>query len=210
LSLKKDATALYAIQACNFLVPLLALPWLSRTLGPEKVGVIGFAQAFIQFFIMLTDFGFDLTVTRKVSIKRDNPVELARLYWTVTIAKSGLAAVSMLVILVLLLCVPALYPDRSVIMIGFLALVGTVLNPLWLYQGLERMPKMALASLLSRVVCLVPFFLFVRSPQDYLIAAVTLSVPLLLSGVWLTGSGSRGPISGGNRWKLSRFSQDRH
>ncbi|MEX3937771.1 flippase [Paraburkholderia phymatum] len=188
MSAKKNAMALYAIQACNFLVPLLALPWLSRTLGPEKFGQIGFAQAFIQFFIMLTDFGFDLTAARKISINRDNPVELARVYWTITIAKSGLAALSILIIGVLLLCVPGLHADRWVIMIGFLAVVGTVLNPLWLYQGLERMPYMALASLLSRIVCLVPFLLFVRSPRDYLIAAVTLFIPLLLSGVWLTGA----------------------
>ncbi|MFC5430216.1 flippase [Paraburkholderia denitrificans] len=188
LSARKDAIALYVIQGCNFLVPLLALPWLSRTLGPEKFGQLGFAQAFIQFFIMMTDFGFDLTAARKVSINRDNPVELARLYWTVTIAKGGLAALSILVVVVMLLCVPSLYPDRWVIAIGFLSVVGTVLNPLWLYQGLERMPRMALVSLLSRVACLVPFFLFVRSPQDYLIAAATIFLPLMLSGLWLTGA----------------------
>lgn len=191
MSAKEDAMALYAIQACNFVVPLLALPWLSRTLGPERFGQIGFAQAFMQFFVMLTDFGFDLTAARKVSINRDNPVELARLYWTVTIAKSGLAVLSILFVVVLLLCTPALHPDRWVIVIGFLSLVGTVLNPLWLYQGLERMPSMALVSLISRVVCLVPFFLFVRSPEDYLIAAVTLFIPLLLSGLWLTGMAHR-------------------
>ena len=188
MSAKKDAIALYAIQACNFLVPLLALPWLSRTLGPEKFGQIGFAQAFIQFFIMVTDFGFDLSAARNVSINRDSPVELARLYWTITLAKGGLAALSILAIFGLLLCVPALHPDRWVIMIGFLSLIGTVLNPLWLYQGLEKMPNMALVSLLSRVVCLAPVFLFVKSPQDYLIAAVTWFIPLFISGVWLTGA----------------------
>lgn len=191
VSVKKDAAALYVIQICNYVVPLLALPYLTRTLGPDRLGQIGFAQAFIQFFIMVTDFGFDLTAARKISISRDDPVELARLYWTVTAAKSGLAATCATFILILLVFVPALSNDRVVIAIGLLSLVGTVLNPIWLYQGLEKMPRLAVASFASRVVCLVPLFLFVRTEAHYPIAAATLFSPLLLSGLWLTAAAHR-------------------
>ncbi|PXW27246.1 flippase [Paraburkholderia caballeronis] len=191
MSAKKDAAALYVIQICNYVVPLLALPYLTRTLGPDRLGQIGFAQAFIQFFITVADFGFDLTAARKVSINRDDPVERSRLYWTVTLAKSTLAIACAGLIGLLIAFVPALREDRAVILIGLLSLAGTVLNPLWLYQGLERMPKMAVVSLGSRVVCLVPLFLFVRSSDQYLIAAATLFAPLLLSGLYLTAFAHR-------------------
>ena len=191
MSAKKDAAALYVIQICNYVVPLLALPYLTRTLGPDRLGQIGFAQAFIQFFIMVTDFGFDLTAARKISISRDDPVELARLYWTVTAAKSALALACATVIVLLIAFVPALSHDRLVIATSLLALAGTVLNPLWLYQGLEKMPRMAVASFVARVVCLVPLLLFVRSPDHYLLAAVTLFSPLLLSGLYLTVAAHR-------------------
>jgi PST family polysaccharide transporter len=191
VSAKKDATALYVIQICNYVVPLVALPYLTRTLGPDRLGQIGFAQAFIQFFIMVTDFGFDLSTARQVSISRNDPVELARLYWTVTAAKTGLAAACATLILMLVLFVPALQADRLVIAVSLLSLAGTVLNPLWLYQGLEKMPQMAVVSFASRVACLLPLFLFVRSPDHYLVAAATLFAPLLLSGLWLTAAAHR-------------------
>ncbi len=40
-----------------------------RVLGPEKFGLIAFAQAFVQYLMLLSDYGFNLTTTRKVAIQ---------------------------------------------------------------------------------------------------------------------------------------------
>jgi polysaccharide transporter, PST family len=177
---------MYTIQACNYLIPLVALPFLSHALGPERFGQVGFAQAFLQFFVMVTDFGFDLTATRKISISRQDPTAVARVYWTVTTAKSVLALACGLLIAGMLVAIPALHNDRGTISLGVLWLSGTVLNPLWLYQGMERMPVMAFVSLMARIGCLIPVFFVVHSSDDYLLAAFFLSSPLLVSGIVLT------------------------
>lgn len=207
MSVKKDAAALYLIQICNYVVPLLALPLLTRTLGPARLGEIGFAQAFIQFFVMVTDFGFDSIAARKISISRDDPTEVARLYWTVTCAKTGIAAASALVVLLLIGFVPALRADRMVIAISLLLLAGAVLNPLWLYQGLEKMTRMAVACFAARIVCLVPLFLFVRSPDQYPIAAATQFLPPLLAGIYLTAAAHRSGMV--QSWQRVRWAEVR-
>ncbi|PLZ03578.1 hypothetical protein CY652_04085 [Burkholderia sp. WAC0059] len=186
MSTKKDALALYVVQACGYLVPLVSLPYLSRMLGPDRLGVIGFAQAFTQFFVMLTDFGFDLTTARSISLNRHEPQAVARLYWTVTLTKAAFASLCVAFILLLLWLVPALHDDRLAICSGFLWLAGTVVTPQWLYQGLEKMPLVAVLGLFARVACLVPVFCFVDGPGDYLIAAVSLSSSMLVSGTLLT------------------------
>ncbi len=186
MSVKKDTIALYVIQACGYIVPLIALPYLSRTLGPDRFGQVSFAVAFMQFFITVTDFGFDLTAARKISIHRGDREVLTRLYWIVTISKSCLALLCGLVVLAAVEFVPALYDDKSVILIGFLSLAGTVLNPVWLYQGLEKMPLMAVISFLTRVVSLIALFFLVKTSDDYLFTAVCFFAPLLVCGLILT------------------------
>ncbi|CAB3758870.1 flippase [Paraburkholderia humisilvae] len=186
MSVKRDTAALYVIQACGYLVPLIALPYLSRTLGPDRFGQVSFAVAFMQFFIMVTDFGFDLTAARKISIHRGDREMLTRLYWVVTISKSLIALLCALVVIASVEFVPALRDDKGVILISLLSLAGTVLSPVWLYQGLEKIPLMAVITLATRIVSLAVLFFIVKSSADYLATAVCFFAPLLASGLILT------------------------
>lgn len=75
-------------------------------LGPVGYGGLNFSLALIQYFTLLADYGFNLSVTKQISVIRGNKEKISELFWIAMFCKLVLAilgfAVLVLIILVFL------------------------------------------------------------------------------------------------------------
>ena len=175
--------SLSTLQSINYVLPILVLPYLVRVIGLEKFGLIAFAQSLIQYFMILTDYGFSLTATREISLCRHNKNRVCAIFSTVMTIKIILAAVSFLILLGLVHFIPKFKEDWLIYILSFGAVIGNTLFPVWLFQGQEKMRFISVINIVAGMIYAISIFVFIRNPSDYLLAPVLSSTFYLITGM---------------------------
>ncbi len=157
---------LYAVQAANYLFPLITLPYLARVLGPEGFGKLALAQALSQYLYIVLEYGFSLSATREVAKWRDRPEALQSVLGGVLGARALLSLPAAGTALLALYLFPPLQGEFGLVWGGFLLALGMSLSPVWFFQGMERMGSVALMEFLVRLLATLGIFFLVRSPAQ--------------------------------------------
>ncbi len=178
----RNILSLYVIQFANYILPLITLPYLVRVLGPEKFGVVAFVQSLIAYFVLIVNYGFNWTATRKISLLTGDIKEVSRIASNVWLAKILLCMMSIMILSILVGIVPRLSEVSELVFILYGIVIGNILFPVWLYQGLERMVSFSLINLSVRVISTIGIFALIHDPTDYIIYAGLLSLQWLGAG----------------------------
>lgn len=181
--LVKNTAALFIVQLSTYAAPFLVLPYLARVLSTDHFGLIAFATSFNWYFMSLVDYGFNLTATRRIAIHRDDPAEISRIFSSVMAAKVFLTLLGLALMFTVVLSTPKLRPNLGLFCICYMLVVGDLLFPLWLFQGLQKMGNLVWRDLGSKMLALVLIFSFVHKDGDYLWAAAFQSGSMLLAGI---------------------------
>lgn len=176
--------SLSVLQGANYLLPLITLPYLVRVLGPEKFGLVAFAQAFIQYFVILTDYGFNLSATREISIHRENKQKVSEIFTSVLIIKFVLMVLSLILLCAVVFSFSKFKSDWQIYFLTFGMVFGQVLFPVWLFQGMERMKYIAFLNIGSKLLFTILIFIVIKKASDYIYVPLINSCGFILAGIF--------------------------
>ncbi|KKW67226.1 hypothetical protein AAV94_11595 [Lampropedia cohaerens] len=196
----RNAAALYAVQLVSYLIPLLEIPVLARALGPTLYGEILFCQALALTLSIFVEYGFNINAAQQVAIHRDSPSYLNTLFSDVLLSKVLISA-PMVVTLSALAWAFDVFSSPALLGFVLAYFCAFGFSPMWYFQGMERMGKVAVLDVLLRFAGLCLLFLLVRRPEDFLLALPIMALPPLLNTA-LTSFWCRRSV-GAVRWSLT-------
>lgn len=179
-SVRRNFSALMVLQIGNYILTLVLIPYLSRTLGVQVYGDWLFVFSFIIALRLLVAFGLDLIAARDVVGCQGSMRQVSSLLSNIITIRILLWLTGAATLVALSCVVPRLGALRELLYPAIFIVLGDALFPIWLYQGLEHMGPVTKFRLSSRACILCLIVVVVREPGDVgLIPIVEASQALL-------------------------------
>lgn len=182
-SVKKNFIWNSAYQLLLILTPLLTTPYLSRVLGPEKIGVYSYTYSVASYFAMFGMLGMAQHGVRAIAQAGGDRNRRSHVFWGAWASQLCVA-----------LPVAALYfvyigvDAVGGLLLGFvwaLQVLSSSIDVSWLYFGVEEFKLPTIRSFMTKLAGVVVIFLFVHGPQDLWIYCLSISGATFLNTVLL-------------------------
>ena len=121
-----------------------------KFIGQDKKKLLEnfFAYSFVQYFIMITDFGFGLSAVKDISANRDNILKRDEIFNAVIMAKLFLSFVCFIILCIIVITISKFRADCNIYFLTFLMVIGNAISPIWFFQGIEHMKYITFLNIL--------------------------------------------------------------
>lgn len=169
-------------QLLVIILPIITIPYVTRIFSSSDLGIYGYFNSIVTYFILLATLGVNNYGTKEISSHRK---EVRKNFWGIYTLQLGATILSLA--LYVLLCVTLSSMQNPVAYILGLSLVSKGLDISWLFQGLEDFRKITVRNITVKLVGVVSIFLFVKSANDLYLYVFLLTIFELLGqlSMWL-------------------------
>ena len=142
---------------------LITIPYLSRVLGPEKIGIKSYTMSLSYLFIILATFGIFTLAQREIARSRDSIAEYSKVFWNIFLSSS--------IIIFIFLCVWAIFVANTdkyqlYYLILSLSIFASFFDITWFYIGFEYFGKILVRNAIIKLGSLILIFSLIKSEQD--------------------------------------------
>lgn len=171
-----NIAALVILQKANYILPFIIVPYLTRVLGPGNFGKISFVQAVINYFLLVTDYGFNFSSTQQIAKYGKDKKKMSEVFWTTTFSKMLIGLTGFILLVIALSVIPQLKKDAILYVIAYSVVLQSIFFPVWFFQGIEKNSYLIPIAILPKVVSLFLVFIYVKGTDDYIPALIIQSV----------------------------------
>ncbi len=169
-------------QIINLLIPLITVPYISRVLGSNGVGINAYTNSITQYFILFGTLGIALYGNRAIAYVRDDRTKLSRTFWGIFILKIITTSLTYVIFLCFLQITDQY---KGIFLIQSILILAAALDISWLFMGLEDFKKTVVRNLIVRIIGVICIYVFVKTPIDLWKYVFILSVSQLLGQLTL-------------------------
>lgn len=178
----KNYIYLLMIQGANFILPLITIPYLVRTLGINKFGIVMVAQSFAILLTIITEFGLDMSATRQVALIKNDKKKVSQYFFDVFFLKMFLVIIAFIILAFFIFYVDKFSREYLVYFFSFGMVFGQALFPAFFFRGIEEMRIITIINVLAKVIFTISVFIIIKTPGDYHYVPILNGLGFILSG----------------------------
>ena len=167
-SISKNAIFKAMLNLFNIILPIMVIPLVTRAVGPELYGYMGYGDSLTAYFLIFASFGIYQYGLREISKVRDDQKKLRQ---TLTSLCLFTFFTNIVVSIAYMAFVWVAYRDKpymyTCMIMGF-NLVFNMFYVEWVNEALENYDFIAIKTMIVRVIYSALIVLFVRNEGDFL------------------------------------------
>lgn len=166
----------------SLVFPIITFPYISRVLGPSKLGMVNFVQAYGYYFIHLASFGINSYGIRELSKVRNNSAKSDIIANEIFNLNLFFSILSTILYFVIVFSVKKFFENILLFCIYSIVILTDFASLVWILQSFDDYKFTAIRDFIVKIISVVLIFLLVKNENDY---------PIYMLAITLTDMGAR-------------------
>lgn len=163
MSVKKNYLYNLLYQMTSVLLPVLTIPYVSRVLSADGIGINTVTYANTQYFILLGSLGISIYATKKIATIREKKDKLKKTFWEIfSIQFTG----CILAYMVFALTLGQSHKYGIFYMLQGFYILAAAVDISWYFLGIENFKNASLRSFFAKIISVILIFTFVKTRDD--------------------------------------------
>ena len=150
-------------QLLIMITPLITVPYVSRVLGVDNVGIQSYTKSIVTYFTLFAALGTIAYGQREISMNRNDEYKRSKLFWE--IESLSIFTTFITIFVWYLFCMIS----REYTIIYFILsfeILSVAFDVSWLFMGLEQFKFIVIRNSIVKILGIVLIFAFVKNSND--------------------------------------------
>lgn len=180
------------LTGATYVFPLIVYPYVSRVLGVADIGLVGFIDSVVTWFILISMMGISILGIRETAKAGGSPEGLGRVLSGLLAVNGAMTLVCLLAMIVATAAVPQLREHWRLMAVGMCKLLFNLFIVEWFWRGIGKFRYITVRTVVVRAAYVAAVFLTVKGPDDtFLYYFLTMTVVAVTAAV--------------NMWRARRY-----
>lgn len=174
-------------QILIIIIPIILIPYISRTLLSDAVGEYSYSFSIVTYFVTFSMLGIVYYGNRQISIKKENAKELNQTFWGIFIFKALISLAALLIYIILIQFVLKI-DNKPLYMIQGIFIISVLFDISWFFTGVENFKSILIRNLVIKFTSIILIFILIKKPSDLVTYAIILAASELFGQVlmWIS------------------------
>ncbi len=166
-----------------FIIPLITIPYISRVLGVDNVGIYSYTYSIVNYFMLASMLGINNYGSREIAKSSYDKEKKSKTFFSIYYLQ--LFCTILMCALFIIFYYLYDYKYNVVLLIQMLYLFSCAFDINWYFFGVEKFKITISRNIIIKLLSLVFIFAFVKTKNDLWIYTLILSCSTLISQVYL-------------------------